>query len=125
MDANAGEATPLVGDVQRLSVAPDDVVVLTLPAGPVSEEQLEHLRGLLQAVFPQNKVLVLSAPARVTTIAREDRMASIDDRLAQMQATLDALVDALIEEEDPEDEPARTLDGDPCGAERDQSQGLS
>ncbi|MBV6782087.1 hypothetical protein KWH04_15865 [Xanthomonas campestris pv. trichodesmae] len=46
-------------------------------------------------------------------------------RLARIEEKLDALLAALAEEtEQDQDEPARTLDGDLAGGERDQSMGL-
>ncbi|MFS8372416.1 hypothetical protein JH314_08300 [Xanthomonas campestris] len=46
---------------------------------------------------------------------------SQQDRIEQK---LDALLDALAEDDQEGEEPARTLDGELAGAERDQSQGL-
>lgn len=47
------------------------------------------------------------------------------DRIAGLERKLDTLIAALDEEqEEEEDRPTRTLDGEPAGRERDQSQSL-
>jgi len=44
--------------------------------------------------------------------------------LARIEAKLDALLEALAEEDEGEQQPAMTLDGQPTGGERDQGQAL-
>lgn len=65
----------------------------------------------------------LGYPVPVLLLGCDFEVASVPGRLAAIEAKLDALVQALIEEEE-DGQMQLTLDGEPAGAERDQSQSL-
>lgn len=56
-----------LGDVQKLELKPNDVLVITLDERHISEAMAENLRKDLLRIFPdhKNKILVLQARTKI------------------------------------------------------------
>jgi hypothetical protein len=61
---------PMLRDVRRLRLGPDDIVLVTL-AAEVSGRDANALIPYLERIFPNNKIVVLQN-ARLEIIAREE-----------------------------------------------------
>lgn len=59
-----------LGDVQRLSLHPGDVIVLKV-TGKVSEEMGRHLKGTMENVMPGHKCLVLESGMEIGLIGKD------------------------------------------------------
>lgn len=119
------EMERLVAQVEALSTAGDDCLVLSYPC-PVDQETCERLRRTLMDRFPGRQVLVLDYGGTVHTAGQLVQLRGIERSLASLSQLMLRVVD-LLEQLQPEPEPttARTLDGDsyPSG-ERDTSRPL-
>jgi hypothetical protein len=64
-------------DIEKIQVAevkPGDVVILKLAAEPpsVRDKQLEQVSGMLQQMFPHNRVIILTAGAELSVARPAD-----------------------------------------------------
>lgn len=94
-----------------------DVIALRVPESvTVSGAMAAHLRHMLQSAFPGHQVVILADGIEVY------RMPSMEI-MQRVESKLDALIQSLADEED-DDPPQLTLDGDHAGGARDQGQSL-
>lgn len=67
-----GEALRIIGDLGKISVRPDDVVVVKVER-PLTVEQVDRLHDRVAPYFPMNKVLILDAGIDLKIARRADR----------------------------------------------------
>lgn len=95
-------------------------------SGRLSDEQRAAIAADVDAQLSGTgaRALILGAGAKLARPS-DAQFEAMQQSIAALDAKTSALLAALAEEEDDEqDEPAHTLDGQPAGAERDQSQPL-
>lgn len=86
---------------------------------PVTVEEADQIESDIEARLSAK----LGRQVPVLLLASDFEVVNMPGRLAVIEAKLDAIVQALTEDDD-EDQMPLTLDGEPAGAERDQSQSL-
>lgn len=60
----------MIGRIERCSLAPNDVIVITLPSVTVSDDTLKRIREHCQSVFGDDRrVLVMSGGMRMSIVA--------------------------------------------------------
>ncbi|MBB3806403.1 hypothetical protein FHR51_002555 [Xanthomonas arboricola] len=101
--------------VTRLGGLPDGKVVFEIDQH-LSLQQYEDLRDSLQRG--------LDSPATAVVLPPGVRMVTNPAQLDRIEQKLDALLNALADDVEEDEEPARTLDGELYGGERDQSMSL-
>ena len=113
------ELDRLSAQVEALSLAPDDALVLMCPHR-LADGTADRLRDHLVRGFPGRKVVVLGDGMQLHPLGQQRQLDRIERSLGAVQAAVGAVLAALQEHQtEPE---ARTLDGDryPSG-ERDQT----
>ena len=79
--------TPDIEQAQRVTVGPEDVIVVSVP-GILSDETANRLRDQFrERVFPNNVVVVVSEGMQISNV-------TMDKRIAAMDAKLDKLIEA-------------------------------
>ncbi len=109
-----------LGDLQRLTIQPGDMFVLTLDFD-IDEVTTDRIRAMAQNILGGAHVMVL-APGMQLGAVRTKPVEDSPPTLARIEAKLDILISALAE--DDEEDMVLTLDGQQEGGERDQSQAL-
>ncbi len=114
-----------IADAQRLSLAPDDILVICLP-GVASFEQRGMLTETCRAAG-HSKIMILEGGATPMVIQARQNHEEVRDQLSSIMSVQRLILDLLgpdVEPDESEEKPAKTLDGQPAGGERDQSQSL-
>ncbi len=62
------------GEFQRVSVGPDDVIVLSCPED-ITQEVTLHIKGILERKFPGHKCLILPNGMELKAMAPEEAFA--------------------------------------------------
>lgn len=66
--------TPELREIEVISLAPGDVVVLTIPKDVYSE----HTGNFLAELFPKNRVLILFEGMKITKITNEEYLKTLE-----------------------------------------------
>lgn len=116
------ELDRLSAQVEALSLAPDDALVLTCPH-PLLDGTADRLRDHLVRGFPGRKVIVLGDGMQLQPLGQHRQLERIERTLAALQDAVAAVLQVLAQGEEPPQ--GRTLDGDLFPAsERDQTRPL-
>jgi hypothetical protein len=111
--------------VNTINPRPGDTVIVSYP-GRLSVEQEARIREVMKGAFPQCLVVLAAEGFRVSILGGDERMQRVEEALSTVIAQQATLIKALTEipPEEEEEPQALTLDGEPAGQERDQTQGL-
>lgn len=104
----------ILGDLQHLTLGPDDMLILRCK-DRIDVDTAERIKHTFEKYLNGRKCPVIDSVFEAATMGPDRRLDSIE-------AKLDKLLRALADDAD--EPPARTLDGDVVGEERDGGQSL-